>query len=743
MIPLLRRSVAAVLAVSLALHPVLTHAANVAVSAPVAQPGLPAGLGHIAVGLQATPSLSLGASALDISLTPTFTTLPKLEAAPQAASPSLRLQALPAAAILRPNFGRSTVGAHSRSNRLGDDTPGTSGRTTTEDQEKPALGEKLQAISEGISDLQPALSDRGSETSKGTAESQISLLTGEKTASSVAVDISEPAPAGSQTMGRALPLAKAAPEAEVSGRSDPAAPKTLGEKVRSKFQVFKDPERNKAFWRYFLGENLYMIGFQMYMVAIPYFMKAVTKNTLQENGQLGQMTTEAFNALVRQNRSLQRIAHWSAQGLAYMAIPLFTQDGKVGPRKWLVRSALIRAAVIFGMPALFFASGLFSATGAVTLLLGLIAAQSFFQGLYVTMVSGSTARIMGDKSVEPAERMRANAILGFASSLIAIIAPAIAGRIAGIDMLFVKGGAGSAVIYFIYAAGVAAAGLVFSTIRLLGAPSAAPADAQASQGEKITGVGGALRNVLVSMKEGVKLILSNRFLRTLMLLSLVMSLFNDPLVFNVLPEFVEGLLSANPGAVSWLLDIPVLGWFMKGLVSTPMGFFAMLATFSSIGSAIAAALVNPVKDLLKKLGFQTEESLLLPFYALSALAVPAFWLLIHASSIWTVLLLYGLGSLVTGFAGTIVTGVYQKSLGQYTSKQMNQVLAANSFISIIAAITSTFVYGYVLTGIPIATSLLIAAVATTVLGALRLAAPFMFFPKEKLRRAATPPVSAP
>jgi hypothetical protein len=713
----MRRPIAALLALSLALHPALAQAAQVAVQAPAAQPGLPA----IPLGLQAGPSQSLAGSLTGVSPTPLLGILPKVQATPEAASPVFLPQALPApviptaqAAVPRSDLAQPAVVGRSRADRA-----------PLEPQQRAALGERLEAISGGIADLQPALSDPGSETSRDAAHSQFSLLTGENTLLPVAVYVSEPAPAGTQTLGRSLPPGKAAP-----------AP--------SRFRIFKDPERNSAFWRYFLAEQLYAVGFQMYMVAIPYFMKALTRNTLEENGQLRQMTTEAFNALVRRNRSLYRIAHWSAQAVSYMAIPLFTQGGKAGPGRWLVRSILIRSAVIAGMPALFFASGLFSPSAALALFLGLIGLQSFFQGIYVTMIVGSSTRLMGDKSVEPAERMRANAILGFASSFIAIIAPAIAGRIAAVDQLLGKGGAGSAVIYLIYAAGAAVAGLVFSTIRLLGATNAAPAQEAPSQ-ERIHGIGGALRNVAVSMKEGIKLVLSNRFLRTLMLLSLVMSLFNDPLVFNVLPEFVEGLLKTDPGAVSWLLDIPMLGWFMKGLVSTPMGFFAMLATFSSIGTAAAAALVNPVKDLLKKFGFQTEESLLLPFYALSSLAVPAFWLLIRAGSIWTVLLLYGLGSFVTGFAGTIVTGVYQKNLGQYGSRQMNQVLAANSFVSILAAIAASFVYGYILSGVPIATNLFIAAVATTVLGVLRLAAPFLFFPKEKLERTAqrSAPVSVP
>ena len=45
-------------------------------------------------------------------------------------------------------------------------------------------------------------------------------------------------------------------------------------------------------------------------------------------------------------------------------------------------------------------------------LLALIGAASFFQGISVTMSSGASARILGDRTVTPAERMKANSIKG-------------------------------------------------------------------------------------------------------------------------------------------------------------------------------------------------------------------------------------------------------------------------------------------------------------------------------------------
>ena len=57
----------------------------------------------------------------------------------------------------------------------------------------------------------------------------------------------------------------------------------------------------------------------------------------------------------------------------------------------------------------------------------------------------------------------------------------------------------------------------------------------------------------------------------------------------------------------------------------------------------------------------------------------------------------------------------------------------------LAAIVSTYVYGFVLGGIPIAASLLIAAVATTVLGVAHAVSPWLFFTKAER----SPPKDAP
>lgn len=588
---------------------------------------------------------------------------------------------------------------------------------------KPSVTERLAAVSqsavkavEGVA----ALPQSGAHTA---AAAQFSLLTGERSVRT-ASDASSPLPiVGAMGTLSGPRLSRPNPAAEEKKAEVPAPAK------RGWTQVFNEPERNKAFWRYFLGNSVFLFGFQMYMVALPYLIKSFTQNTLKEAGKLEQMTKEQLTELVRQNRSMSRIAHWVAQAVSYVAIPMFN-DGQSAPKKWLVRAYLTRAAALISVPALFFATGLMSGGVAMWTLFGLIAVQSFFQGLAITMESGGTARIFGDKSVTVEERLRANSIMSFTGAIIAIIAPVIAGRIAALPDWFGKMGTGSAVLYGIYAVAVASAGLIYATIKMFGekkAESSVTGTTDAATAP--TGFFSSLKNVLTSMKEGVKLVLKNRFLRTLVGLNLIASLFSDPLIFNVLPEFVEGILKANPEAMNWALGIPGLGWFLQGLISTPMGFFGMLVAASSIGSAIVALTVEPMRKLFKRLGFKTEESLTIPFYIIAAIEVPAFWAMAYFPSFWGVLALYGLQAMVGGYVGLIVSGIYQKQLGGYSSKQLTQVLAANSFVSILAAIAATYLYGFLLPGISIQTSLLIAAVATTILGALRLAAPWLFFTK--------------
>lgn len=609
-----------------------------------------------------------------------------------------------------------------------------------------ALASVRQAADKAVEGLSKASGDSASSK----ASVQFSALVSEPLSSPSRSDDSLVPSAGrmaaltpSGLSARALASPSDSPRASVP---DPAKTPSASPQKSSIFTVFKDPVRNSAFWRYVGGYSIFLFGYEMYVVGLPYLISAITRNSLSENHDARAENQEALKALVRSNRSLARIAHWVAQGVSYVTIPLFTRGiDQDGPKKWLVRSMLGRAAMLAAISGLFFATGLLSVTGSLWVFLGLVALQSFFQGIAVTFEGAATTRIMGDAAVTSEERTKANSILTFIAAIFAIVAPVIAGQIAQLGPVMGKTGVGGAVIYSIYAGTIALAALVYATIKMIGGAKQGDL-AKAAAGEAPaaapTTLGGTLKGLWHSIKDGTKIVFKDRFLRTLLLMSMVTSLFSDPLVFNVLPEYIEGLVAKNPGSVGAIMNIPGVGWFLKSLTATPMGNFAMMMVMASVGSIVASLLIKPLTKLFQKLGFKTDEAMTIPFYILAALEAPLFLLMINTPTMLGAVALYGLQSLVVGFIGIAIQGLYQKNLGGQKDADVNKILAAQSLLGIAAAIVSTYVYGFVLKDISIATSLTIAAIATGVMALLRLAAPFLSFSKAS-RKPPEPPPAPP
>ncbi len=718
-----KKIVPSLLALAIAVQPALVQARTVTQVAPQALPTTFGNAAAAVMGLRGTgaPTLTPGITSLGLESTlvlPDAMILPNSETAVAAQE----------AAVLT----QKQVSAAPR-------TPTTVSPKAV--QEKTAFTKRVAAISKGVASASKNLPKLGASQAQPAARKQFALLTGGL--SSIQTQAADLVPVGTSIGHLTTGLKKAGTlNAADQGKTQPdafrasldeatvaenkeATPK--GWKKYFKFKIFKDPERNAAYWRWFMGEQTVMVGFYMYMVALPFYMQSFTGNLLREAGLFDSTTKEALAEQVRQSRALSRIAHWVAQAIAYLALPFFTR-GDHGPRRWMVRSAYARAALYAGIFGLFYGTGMVGPTTALYILLGLIGAASFFQGIAVTMSSGAGARIMGDKSVTKEERKTANSMRTFVSAIIAIVAPLIAGQILGLGELFGKDGGGGALIYGIYALTVGVSGLIFASIKMLAKKKTASemtGDQDALGVEPGTkGFFGTLKGIGKSMMRGIKLVWSNRFLRTMLMINLAMALFTDPLIFNALPQFMSQVLAADPSSMTAFGGI--LGFFMD----SPGGLFALLMTSSSIGSVLAAVLAKPLDKVFGR-WFKTEEALTIPYYILAALSVPAFWAMIMYPSVLTVLGLYGLQTLLGGFVGLTMVGIYQKNLGSYSSKEMNQVLAASSFVSILAAIASTYAYGFLLVDIPLATMLTVAAVATTVAGALRLAAPWLMFTKEQ------------
>lgn len=713
--------------------------------------GVQPALAQYTVGRVAAPAVSgAGAAAASAGVAvrpvqlPAFGVVPAFSAAPSLAAPSA-----PSAFAPAPAVGAASAAALPSAFVAPSVVPSAvAAPSAVPAAEKLSPAERISRIGDAARAAVKDIDRVPGAAAREKADAQFAALTEGRLAASLGDAPAAPsARALADAPSRAFLDTPAAPAPSGGEKADvpaPQAPKT------GLFTVFRDPERNKSFWRYVSGYAIFLFGFEMYVVGLPYLISAVTANSLKEKHDARANDAEAVKELVRSNRSLSRIAHWAAQGLSYITIPLFTRNQeKDGPKKWLVKSMLIRAAVLGAVPVLFFSTGILGLTASMWVLFGLIAAQSFFQGISVTAEGAATTRLLGDKSVTHDERTKANSILTVLAAVIAIIGPLVAGQIALIGPVMGKTGVGGAVIYGIYAGAIALTGLIYATIKMFGGQSAAAKEA-ALKGEAPAAAATApkslkatLKELWTSIKDGARIVFKDRLLRTMLLMSMVGSLFSDPLVFNVLPEYVEGLAAKSAGSLGAIMGIPGVGWFLKSLTATPMGNFALMMVMASVGSIVATLLMKPLTKVFRKFGFKTEEALTIPFYFLAALEAPLFLLMIHTPTMLGAIALYGLQALSTGFIGIAIQGLYQKNLGNQKDGDVNKILAADSLMGIGAAILSTFAYGFLLKNIPIATSLIIAAVATGVVSLIRLAAPFLSFTKAQRRPPSDPPAPPP
>lgn len=739
---LLRGALALVLSYALGVQPAVAQIQTRIAVAPVSGVGAAAasaigasGAGTIRLqALALTPSASLSPALF----APAFNAAPSISAPNAAAglaAPSAFAAAAPAAV-----FAAAPAPAPS-SARLAPASAAVPAEAAKAVVPAATPAERLAQIRVVADKAVDGLASASGGEARGKADAQFSALTRERLAASAGDGVEAPsAKALAGLPARAFldkPTAGAEGGEKAADVPAPKAPKA------GFFQVFKDPERNKTFWRYVKGYAIFLVGYEMYVVAQPYLISSMVKNALNEkhDGRAG--NAAAVTELVRSERSMSRIAQWVAQFFSYATIPLFTKNvEKDGPRKWLVKATFVRAAALAGIAGVFFATGLIGLT-TMWVLFGLIAVQSFFQGIAITSEGAATTRMLGDKSVTSDERTRANSILTIIGSVIAIIGPVLAGLIAKLGPIHGKAGVGGAVIYGIYAGAMALTALIYAGIKMFAGPGRNPEAALAAGAAPApkAAFAGVLKGLWTSITQGTRIVLKDRLLRTMLILSTISSLFSDPLVFNVLPEYIEKLAASSAGTVGAIMHVPVIGWFLSTLTSTPMGNFALMVVMASIGSIVAAVTIKPLTKLFTKLGFKTEEAQTVPFYFLAALEAPLFFLMIHTPTMLGAVALYGLQSLAVGYVGIALSGLYQKNLGGQKDDDVNKILAADSLIGIGAAILSTVVYGFILTNIPIATSLMIAAIATGVVSLIRLAAPFMSF--SKAQRKPPEPVVPP
>jgi len=305
-----------------------------------------------------------------------------------------------------------------------------------------------------------------------------------------------------------------------------------------------------------------------------------------------------------------------------------------------------------------------------------------------------------------------------------------------------KTGVENAVIYGVYAGVAALTGLIYAKIKIFGGQTPTDAAASATEAVPMT-LGAKLKMMGRSIWDGLRIVIHDRLLRAMLALSMISALFEDPLVSNVLPDYVNNLAAKSPGTIAAILRMPGLGRALKAMMGTAMGNFALLIFMGSLGTIAAALLMPRLIRFFQKHGFKTEESLSIPFYFIAALEAPLFLLMIHTPTLLGVIGLYCLQALVIGFNGINIGGLYQRNMKSQKKEDVNKIYAANSLLTILVTIASTYAYGFLLKGISIADSMRIAAGVTGIVALVRLVAPFASFTKAQMFPPPAPPDQQP
>ena len=589
-----------------------------------------------------------------------------------------------------------------------------------------------------------------SDGASSQAAGQFAALTGERLASSDG-DAAAGAPVSAAATAESH-LQPATAPTEAAAKDEPPAPK-LGT-----LQIFRDPARNRDFRWYALGFAIFSLGYEMYGVAKPYMISALTTNSLLAHGSPRARSADGIAASVRYNRALTSIAHWVAQAVSYFAIPLFSRNAaKEGPRKWLVLSMFVRAAALAAVPALFFATGALSIHASLGIFAGLVVAQSFFQGVTVTMENVATLSFF--TGVADDERTKANSIISGIENVLAIPGQLAAGCLARMRPVRNKAGVGGAVIYGIYAVAAVLSALIYTFFVKIFREKNKSAAVSAAPDAAPESIGATLRSLWRSIRDGVRIMWGDSMLRTVSLISMMGALFSEPLIANVLPDYVKSLATQSPGALAVVMRVPGLGWLLQTLMQTDLGSFALVSISISLGGLAPLLLMPALTRLFQKVGFKTEAALSIPFYFIAALEAPLFFVMIHTHSLLGVALLFGLQSLVVGFSGINVTGLTQSNMQDRQEEDVNKIYAAGSLLTTMVTCLSTLMYGVFLSAFlayltkhPAVhlTNAMVntifmwgATAATAAISLVRLAAPFLSFTKAQMFPPAAPPDQPP
>lgn len=491
---------------------------------------------------------------------------------------------------------------------------------------------------------------------------------------------------------RAPPLAMRAPL-----RSRLAA---VWRKTADAARILPDPERNRAFWRWTLGQAVVNAGMSVQLASLPTIMGA--------------------GAAQAGDREINRAAGWTAQAASSLLTgPLLDRK----PPLTVVARGYAAAGLILLAAPLLLVAGLWS-FAAFTLLSG---AAGFAMAAAQNAGAVVYNRILGD---EVASYNKANGWLAAINSAVGVITPlagaallarlgpAAAARLPEIFRLLHLGAAprldaalfGGVLSCAVYAGALFAAAAGYR--RFLRAPAAAgPAAAAAPRS--------ASRDIFT----GLRMTFGHRVLRRYLLLSALRVAAADALIFALLPSFLSGL-PAIPFAFALILSSANLG------AGTASVYLALAKNRRSTPGADGAT--------LEKQG------------RVSALMRAASWMfyagLFFSGSAYLAAALLFLNSLFQTPANIIWGGLTTKAVSQDFPRDQGKVYSAMSFYWIAITLLGALAFGPVLAPFALAVRLKIAVGALLACAVFDLALARYVFPSSRAAanaKAAAAEIPAP
>jgi hypothetical protein len=590
--PAVKRALAGLLALSMVLltPPPAAWSALAEVVVPAAPAGVPAAAaGASAAVPPALPLSTLAPSFRTSAFAPSAAVLSAPSALPPANAVEAAAAAAPAAAAVEAAAPARIAAARSAPARA-----------------RAGLLRTARTLSAPRADAAPALdalfegARRGAAASDTPAPDPVSSPESRSRAAGAGLDrAAAPAPGG--PADRAAPVAAPAPKPAPATRGGRLL-HAVAERVARAFRVLPEPERNRAFWIYTLGNALSTLGANFHYTALPNLVAP----------------SKADTKLIGYNRA----ANWGAQAASNLTTGPLVDRRPV--KETLVWTYLGRAGLTALVPVLFAAGHLGFA--AFTLI---IALTGFLQATTITAGSVAFNRILGP---DETYYNRANAVATIVIDAVGVIGPLLAGGfIAWAGTLFAPALMGSALAYGVYAAFLLGAGLLYA--RRLSLPHDAVQDARDGlrdalrtaglgpvQARGVTieredgkpvllvevsgdparaeGLPAEFRGISVravprrspvrELAQGFKLALSSRFLRLYMILTTVSAASGDSLIFTVLPRYLTDILHAGPGAFGLFLAVTALGTGVASILVTLIKDPALAALSPAAGKLRAA-----------------------------------------------------------------------------------------------------------------------------------------------------------